>query len=94
MDFVNIHHAIMGARSSIPPANLYFILSQGTNTRIHFEISPFPSFDKGGAVDGLSASPTEPSHSLPSKHQVPLRSNRISFRASLLRKIVLKASAS
>jgi hypothetical protein len=41
MDFVNIHHAIMGARSSIPPANLYFILSQGTNTRIHFEISPF-----------------------------------------------------
>jgi hypothetical protein len=54
MDFVNIHHAIMGARPCIPPANLYFILSQGTNTRIHFESSPFPSFDKGGAVDGLS----------------------------------------
>jgi hypothetical protein len=88
-----------GSLSQPPPAIPYFILSQGTNTRIHFdrihfESSPFPSFDKGGAVDGLSTSPTEPSHSLPSKHQVPFRSNRIFFRVSLLRKIVLKASAS
>jgi hypothetical protein len=90
MDFVNIHHAIMGTRPSVPPAILYFILSQGTNTRIYFE----SSFDKGEAVDGLSVSPTKPSHSLPSKHQVPFGSNRIFFRVSLLRKIVLKASAS
>jgi hypothetical protein len=76
--------------SQLPPAIPYFILSQGTNTRIYFE----SSFDKGEAVDGLSASPTKPSHSLPSKHQVPSGSNRIFFRVSLLRKIVLKASAS
>jgi hypothetical protein len=83
-----------GSLSQPPPAIPYFILSQGTNTRIYFESSPFPSFDKGGAVNGLSVSPTKPSHSLPSKHQVlsDLTASFSELRSS--EKIVLKASAS